>query len=190
MSKGMLGLLALSEVRGPLSDLNEKLAGSNGPKWLADLKKFLRKQFTLLFGDSRSKEEVLAAGHYDWVGDVAKAFIASPQFRWGTKREEVDIELVEFDYDPTSEQVLTEFAKRGLEEPMEEDALRFGEKYPDVQLEFPIVFLHKTNLWLGPDGRRGVLVLRRSGAGRGLYCRWFDDEWIRDCRFAARRPRK
>ena len=42
MSKGMLGLIPLSEIQGPMNDLMDKLAGADGPKVFADLKKFLR----------------------------------------------------------------------------------------------------------------------------------------------------
>ena len=174
MPKGVLGDGSVAEFRGPMMDLMEKVQGQNGRKWFEDFKKFLRKQFVFLGGDGRTKEQVLA----------------SPQFRWATAPEEVDIELVEFDNDLTSEQVLAEFAKRGLEEPTEEDALRFGEKYPDVQNDFPIVFLHKANLWRDPYGPLGALVLYRDGAERELFYFWFDFRWLRYCRFAARRLRK
>ena len=190
MPKGVLGDVSVAEFRGPMMDLMEKVQGQNGRKWFEDFKKFLRKQFVFLVGDGRTKEQMLAAGRYDWVGNVAGVFIASPQFRWATAPEEVDIELVEFDNDLTSEQVLAEFAKRGLEEPTEEDALRFGEKYPDVQNDFPIVFLHKANLWRGPGGGLGVLVLYGGGARRVLDCSWFVGGWGRGYRFAARRLRK
>lgn len=36
--------LALCDVRGPLADLNEKLASENGEVWLAGLSKFLRRE--------------------------------------------------------------------------------------------------------------------------------------------------
>lgn len=45
MSEGMLGMLPLSEVRGPRDDLEERLAGSEGNTvWLPALKRFLRKE--------------------------------------------------------------------------------------------------------------------------------------------------
>ncbi|MFA6340768.1 MAG: hypothetical protein WCX27_00805 [Candidatus Paceibacterota bacterium] len=42
MSKGMLGMLSLSEVRGPKADLDEKLASENGKFYLEMLKDILR----------------------------------------------------------------------------------------------------------------------------------------------------
>jgi len=44
MSQGMLGMLPLSEVRGPRNDLDEKLAGPEGPGFLEDLKLLLRQE--------------------------------------------------------------------------------------------------------------------------------------------------
>jgi len=144
--------------------------------------------FTFAAGDKRSAKELLAAGKYDWIGDYARQFVEGKKFRLAGKPEEVDMVLVEFDHDPTSDEVLAEFARQGLERPTGEDALRFGEKYPDEQKKYPIVFLHEP--WQDPDGSRSVLVLSWDDRGRELGCSWFDGRWVRDCRFAARRPRK
>ncbi len=44
MSKGMLGNLPLSEVRGPRDAFEEKLAGEDGAVWLTAFNRFLRKE--------------------------------------------------------------------------------------------------------------------------------------------------
>ncbi|MBI3074931.1 MAG: hypothetical protein HYY92_01815 [Parcubacteria group bacterium] len=44
MSKGMLGMLPLSEIRGPRDTLEEHLAGPDGPEILRQLKLFNRKE--------------------------------------------------------------------------------------------------------------------------------------------------
>ncbi len=144
--------------------------------------------FTFAVGDKRSAKELLAAGNYDLVGDYARQFVEGKKFRLANKPEDVDMVLVEFDHDPTSDEVIAEFTRQGLERPTEEDALRFGEKYPDEQKKYPIVFLHEP--WQDPSGDRGVLVLGWGGRGRELRCYWFGLGWDRDYRFAARRPRK
>jgi len=66
--------------------------------------------------------------------------------------------------------------------------LRFGEKYPDLQLERPIVFLHKP--WRDPGGYLRVLFLGYWDGGRGLDSDIVDRRWSRSCRFPGRRPRK
>ena len=144
--------------------------------------------FTFAAGDKRSAKELLAAGKYDWVGDYARQFVEGKKFRLADKPEEVDMVLVEFGHDPTSDEVLAEFARQGLERPTEEDALRFGEKYPDEQKKYSIVFLHEP--WQDPRGYRFVLVLRWDGRERELSHGWFGSRWYRDYRFAARRSRK
>ncbi len=144
--------------------------------------------FTFATGDKRSAKELLAAGKYDWVGDYARQFVEGKKFRLADKPEEIDMVLVEFDHDPTSDEVLAEFKQQGLERPTEEDALRFGEKYPDEQKKYPIVFLHEP--WQDPDGDRLVLVLSWCDRGRRLRFSWFGNGWGRNDRVAARRPRK
>lgn len=44
MSKGMLGMLPLSDVQGVINDIQAKLATNEGPLYLAELKKFARKK--------------------------------------------------------------------------------------------------------------------------------------------------
>ncbi len=46
MSTGMLGKLSLPDVQGPRDALEQHLAGPDGPLWLAELKKYLRKEPT------------------------------------------------------------------------------------------------------------------------------------------------
>ncbi len=144
--------------------------------------------FTFATGDKRSAKELLDAGKYDGVGDYARQFVEGKKFRLANKPDEVDMVLVEFDHDPTSEEVLAEFKRQGLGRSTEEDALRFGEKFPDEQKKYPIVFLHEP--WQDPNGNLCVLVLGWDDRKRGLDYGWFDGGWGRDCRFAGRRPRK
>ncbi|TSC69038.1 MAG: hypothetical protein G01um101456_381 [Parcubacteria group bacterium Gr01-1014_56] len=150
------------------------------------------KKFTLLLGDGRSKKQVLAGGHYDGITDTAKKFIASPRFRWASSPEEVDLEIFELGYHPSSDQAFEELLARGLEEPTEEDVLRFGEKYPDIQLDSPVVFFHKANLWPKPDGSLNIISLFRPDGERWLACTPFGGSrqlnW--NNQFVGRRPRK
>jgi hypothetical protein len=62
MQKNMLGV-ALRDVRGPLADLNEKLAGESGDDWLTELNKFLRKEPCWTQKERTSTEAQLA----NWV---------------------------------------------------------------------------------------------------------------------------
>ena len=44
----MKNMLGITDVRGPISDLLEKLGGPDGERWLKDFKKFLRKEFAII----------------------------------------------------------------------------------------------------------------------------------------------
>jgi len=184
------------EMLKVIYDLVEKLSGEAGQEWLAELKKFLRKEncwtgvientaqqakniFHLMVGGNRTTEEMVKAGKYDWSngGITSKNFPMRP--RPAGKRI---IELIELDHGPTSEEVLAEAERLGLERPVYEDALFFGEQFPEKQRERPIVFLHEP--WQGPGGRLDVLVLRSDSVGRDLRLAWFDGGWSRHYVFA------
>ncbi|MBI5003841.1 hypothetical protein HZC00_01990 [Candidatus Kaiserbacteria bacterium] len=190
MSQDMLG--GSGEDLGLIIDFTQKLR-HGGSDFREAAKKFLRKTLvTLTLGDGQTKTQLLAA--YNWVSDVARAFVMSEQFRMAFVREDADLEFVEgsdFDHDPSSEEVLTELKRRGLEEPTEEDALRYGATCPEGKDKRAVVFLHKANLWRDPGGHLGVLVFDWGGSKRYLGCYRFDDPWYRQrSRFAGRRPRK
>ena len=80
-----------------------------------------------------------------------------------TQRE---IVLLTFDRPMSSEDATAEVAKQGLERPYYDDALYFGIKYPEAQLEAPVAFLHDP--WLGNHGHRDAIFLWSSeGVGTG-----------------------
>ena len=131
-------------------------------------------------GDGRSTEELVEAGHYGY----AHSCITSENFparRFGPRRMR-EVALLEFDHDVTSEDVIVEAARLGLEPPMYEDALHFGIEFPDVQRAGPLVFLHDP--WFGFFGRRDVLCLWSNAGRRELGLEGFDGPWRRDYRFA------
>jgi len=61
----------------------------------------------------------------------------------------------------------------------------FGEKYPDIKREFPVVALGSVYVDLG--GRRVVPCLGFWLAGRELYLSGWGGEWFPVCRFLAAR---
>ena len=130
-------------------------------------------------GDGRTTEELVRAGNYNH----ANQNINSRNFPVrSAKRGMREIVLLEFDHDSTSEEVLAEAAKQGLERPVYEDALYFGVEHPEVQRERPVVFFHEP--WRDPDGYLLVLCLWSDAGFRGLSLSWFDDRWHRYYRFA------
>lgn len=123
--------------------------------------------------------ELVRQGNYNWVNDwiTDERFPVEEHAPVGRT-----IELIEFDYDPNSAELLSVFAYRGLERPTYEDALYFGIKYPEEQRKRPIVFLHEPVL--GRSGSRDVLVLNGSARRRGLDLDWFG-WWRRHYVFAG-----
>ena len=97
------------------------------------------------------------------------------------------IVLLEFDHDVTADEATKAASKLGLERPKYEDALYFGNTFPDVQRERPVVFLHDP--WYGYFGRRDVLLLWSNVGSRELGLEGFDDPLSRNYWFAfVRKP--
>jgi hypothetical protein len=133
--------------------------------------------FHIMVGGRMTTEQVVETGKYDWVNSNinSRNFPMRPR----PAGQQVVIELLEFDYDPSTEQVLKEARKRGLERPVYEDALFFGEQFPEEQRKYPVVFLHED-----PYGRLGVIVLYGNSSKRHLNLNNFRRSWGRRCRFA------
>src|SRR3989344_3374433 len=125
MAEPMLG--SPGEDLGLVIDFATKLR-HGGNDFREAAKKFLRKTLiTLRHGDGTTKAALLAA--YGWVGEGARALRESGKFRTASARGAGGLGFVDgnyFDHAPSSDEVLAELAKRGLEEPPEEDALRYG----------------------------------------------------------------
>lgn len=121
----------------------------------------------------------MAAGHYGYAHSCVTSDNFPVRRFHPTARE---IAVLEFGGDVTSDEALTEAARRGLERPTPEDALCFGAQHPEVQREGPVVFLHEP--WFGFFGRRDVLCLWTNAGRRELGLEGFDDLWSGEYRFA------
>ncbi|MBI4120061.1 MAG: hypothetical protein HY454_01205 [Parcubacteria group bacterium] len=136
--------------------------------------------FQLVLEGTATASELIRRGQYNWHNN----WITDERFPLQTHDQMGrTIELVEFDHDPTSEEVLAEFIRRGLERSTYEDALYFGIQHPEEQRKRPIVFLHEPVL--DPCGRRGVLVLGGDAGGRKLLLVLVAGGWDRDFVFAG-----
>ena len=138
--------------------------------------------FSITTTGEEKTSALLKRGKYDWADSAIGDDLFPIEHHEPKERE---IVLITFQHDPTSEEVLAEFKRRGLERPTPEDAFVFGVTYPDEQKKQPVVFLHKPVRVLG---HRHVLVLCESARERYLYLSRFDLGWTRDYVFAAVRP--
>ncbi|MDO8470349.1 MAG: hypothetical protein Q7S63_00015 [bacterium] len=136
--------------------------------------------FSLTLEGSSKTSDLVKQGKYDWSDDL----IIDERFPIQEHAPlDRDIELFEFDHDPSDGEVLEELKRRGLERPTYEDALYFGIKYPEEQRKRPIVFLHEPVR--DPRGGLGVLVLGGLAGLRYLRLDWLGDRWDRDYVFAG-----
>ena len=139
-----------------------------------------RNTFHLLVNSDRSVEDGVKAGRYDW----SNSDINSSNFPSNRKgKTEEDIYLIHFDKVMSTDTVLAELDKMGLRSAGIQHALAFGEKYLDVQREFPIIFL--ASVWQYPSGSRRCPVLIGSDVRRDLHLHWLDVVWGGGDRFAA-----
>ncbi len=143
--------------------------------------------FQILFQARRITEHVITAGRYESKSKhVTEKNFPIREIGEGLR----DIVYLEFNSGTyvTSKEVLKEAQRQGLERPLYEDALFFGEQYPEEQRKDPVVFLHEPwrRWWLG---KLLVLVLQCHMCGKraiSLIC--FSEKWPSHCRFAFIRP--
>ncbi len=143
--------------------------------------------FFLKTGDGRTAPGLLLSGHYHYVVGMARRFVESPSFRISQEAGKVELALVEFRYNPSDADVLTEIAERGLERPTEEDVLRFGLKYSGEYKRRRVIFHHEP--WAGEDGNKYILTLSSAEGNRELGCARFPFKRNLHAVFAARCPR-
>lgn len=137
---------------------------------------------TVPYWGRNSIEKLVAAGKYDWVnGSITDDNF--PQEKTGV--EEVEIELVHFNRDISTDNVLSELDRLSLLPANPAELLAFGAVFPNVQRKFPIVALGQ--YWRNPDGYRYVVCLDEDGIERGALLNWIGGDWDRRCRFAGLR---
>jgi hypothetical protein len=128
----------------------------------------------------RSVEEGVKVGRYDWANsDITSRHF--PTKRKGTA--EVAVELVHFNRYISTDEALRELDKIGMRPAELHELLAFGEKYPEVQREFPVVVLG--SVWQDRVGDRCVPYLYRHGSERCLSLHWIEGGWRELYRFAG-----
>ena len=127
-----------------------------------------------------SVENAVKLGQYNWTnGDITgKNF---PTTRTG--KVEVVVELIRFNCAISTKDAQRELDQRGYRPAELHELLAFGEKYPELQRQFPIVALG--SVWRGRVGSRGVPYLYGFGSGRRLGLHWIGCDWGEVYRFAA-----
>jgi len=178
---------AIEALGGNADDLY-KLGTDEGKPIISEIAKLIVGRAEKVAGDiykavvdySMSLAEMIAAGNYDWVNSdiTAKNFPFS-----GEGKVEVEYVLVHLNRTASTEDVLAEFARLGLEAPNIAEFLAFGTKYPDLQRQFPIICLG--SVWRVDGGGRRVPSLRSRGGDRRLHLNDYGRDWGDACRFLA-----
>lgn len=128
-----------------------------------------------------SLADMIAAGRYDWTNSD----ITAGHFPFtGEGKAEVAIELVHFGrVIKDGDEGLRELDKMGLRAATLPELLAFGEKYPDMQRQFPVIAFG--SVWQDRGGFRDVPGLWKGDRKRSLDLRWFGGGWLKNGRFAA-----
>ena len=136
--------------------------------------------FTVTVDYSKTIEDMVKSGRYDWFNDniTSKNF---PTKRAG--KTEIIVELVHFNRNIGTDEALKKLDRMGYRPVELHELLAFGEKYPEIQREFPIVALG--SVWRDSCGYRALPWLGGRGSRRHLDLSWRAHDWSELCRFAA-----
>ncbi len=118
------------------------------------------------------------------LGEYAKIFTSSTDFLKNRSSDSVKIKLVKFDGDCLTSEILDEIERAGYKLPEAQDAIWLASQYPELQIQFPVAFLHEP--WINPLTKGGnVLILRSYSGLRYLHMHLFDSRWYSHIRFAV-----
>lgn len=118
------------------------------------------------------------------LGEYAKTFTSSPDFSTKNNSETLKFRLVKFDKDYLLPEIISEIKKQGYQLPEAQDAIWFAAQHPEMQMQFPVAFLHQP--WISPTtGGENVLILRSYSGLRYLHMHLFDSRWYSHIRFAV-----
>ena len=178
--------LAKLEAAGLTGLLAQKVIESRGNTLAKEIVALIRgpqpafSSYSVLVDYGQTVEQLIRNGRYDWVNsDInGRNFPSSER-----GRAQIDIFLLNFDHDISSEDAIREMAKQGLRPATLKELLALGTAFPDLQRENPIVALGST--CRRPDGGLDVPYLTGRASLRFLSLVWFGRDWFPGRRFAA-----
>lgn len=138
--------------------------------------------FTLTINYDQTVEEMVESGKYSF----ANSNITSQNFhiqQSGT--HQVEVILVHFDQEMTSDQVKTKLDEMGLRPAELPELLALGTNHPDLQRQFPIIALG--SVWQSPYGHLYCPYLYGYSDRRELRLFWLEYRWHAFSRFLALR---
>ncbi len=132
--------------------------------------------FSINIGGNRTTEQVVADGNYQYVN----SWINGKNFPWRRRQGKRTVELVDmaehgFTKGYSFADSLAVIQKLGLDRPVYEDGLLFGEQHSEKQRERSIMFPHEPVLVA--RGGPGVVCLWGDAGHRMLRLDWSSDVW-------------
>lgn len=154
--------------------LRRELTSQSVDAWVAT-GKAMANIFRINVGGNRTTEKVVLAGKYRW----SNSHINSWLFPWRRRQGKRTVELVDmnehgFTSDYSLDDALAVLTKLGLERPVYEDGLLFGEQHPEKQRKRRIMFPHEPVV---VDSHLSVVFLSGGSGVRLLNLRRTDPRW-------------
>ncbi|MEK7569869.1 MAG: hypothetical protein AAB515_00270 [Patescibacteria group bacterium] len=187
MASTKIGDTREQETLRVIADITIKLA--NGSLTLESAKRFAKKEspFTmpqkLSVDGSEPRFQSISKDAYYYVNPNLKIEhfpLTNPAVR------DVEYEIVEFNHDPTTQEILDACETGTLRRPERDEAEIYFDNVPDSRDQLgksPIVALCGSLLEL--EGYRCVAYAELNDFGRNLGLRGFGDRWFGQCRFLA-----
>jgi hypothetical protein len=123
-------------------------------------------------------EQMITAGNYGY----ANQSITAQEFPLtGKGKVEAEVILVHFNRVVMSDEAVKEMLDMGLNPGKIEHLLALGAEHPNLQKQFPIIYLGSSSH--KPNGERTVPCLGYWDNERVLSLDWCDRGWIDRCRF-------
>jgi len=135
----------------------------------------LAKKFILNVDYSKTLQQMLTDGNYDWTDSD----ISEKNFHLITEinddKRSVSAKLFCFGRNISSQEVISKIKKAGYRPATITELLVLGKNYPKIQKKFSVVALG--SVWHNAGGFRYVPVLGFSNRGRGVVLSWYDGRW-------------
>ena len=142
----------------------------------------MEKRFSIVVDYSKSLSSLFKAGKYAWYDPV----LCGSQFRAETKsgKAELNTELICHGRFTTTEKIMRDMKRRGLQPAKLSELLAIVVAYPEKRFEFPIVALG--SVWCDRNGFRYVPCQHEHlSGGREMYLAPWEGVWQSQYRFAA-----
>jgi hypothetical protein len=176
---------ALRAVRGPLDQLIANLGGEHGEEWLAELKKFLRKEPCWLRKQPTWQSLLTACKQARVHSDFTEAHF--PLEPMPADEDEWEVHQHRFSEVVIGEDAFRQLENLGYRHCGVRRAMQFVAKCPNLQWDHPLVV---TTRWHRSIGNDWCVPVLRRGAGYCLDLNWLGGTFGREYWWLVLRKRQ